>query len=502
MRRALLLGWNIALVSRLIGSWPIYVISACPRALQHPPDSSPDNFSISLIYPRSASIRMSSLNTLPNELLLGILEYIHAAYSPCATTFRSLCLTSRRVHQLTRPFLYRFIAFKVTSPAATLLTRTLLDNPMLADHVRALDVAIDIPRFEDATKDTRHERNDVVISKFRDAVGKFNYPRHFSNEWKGIFKSKDEQGAACAALIMLRCPRLEEVHLRWNGYGTTRRMNPWPIELLSRLPVLTRSDSQQVFCKLHTIKLSQIEGLKERPGRIRVIPYIHLLNLPNLAHFEIQGCFEQTPEPWFGEDPSPLETLVFRRSEVKIEDLRFILQVCVGLKHFHYDISAAPFHNRQQSLDHARLSEALKRHANTLETLHIGFSSAHSAQIWDTERKYNQSSLHLSSFSRLRKVCVSVHAVFPMSPTRLAEQLPHGLQELSLFAIRKTKDWDASEEFDPLEKLADDLSMFPDLRRIQICSTAYPWETWVFIIEKFARANIPVMIEPLFASRL
>ncbi|KAJ4356446.1 uncharacterized protein N0V89_004479 [Didymosphaeria variabile] len=84
-----------------------------------------------------AALSSSNLLKLPDELLLEILNYIdHFAYAWRTNSLYGLNLASRRLHALTKPYLYSTFSFYAGHPC--LFLRTISLNPDLASQVKGV----------------------------------------------------------------------------------------------------------------------------------------------------------------------------------------------------------------------------------------------------------------------------------------------------------------------------------------------------------------------------
>lgn len=453
---------------------------------------------------------MLHFGDLPNEIIIEIFEHLGCSDQLATAAFRSLCLVSRRLNHLAEPFLYHTITLKVTSAAPSILISALLDRLERANLVRKLEIALNIPRrYGNPVVDMRFERRDHVLDRFRRAVDALELPECIASQWNDLFDTFDEQGAACAALAMAICPNLEELHFRYNGYGTDKHTEAWPLRLFTDQAIsLETSNSLYKLCgNLRTLRFSRLDrrlGLGP-VGDIRVLPHVPFFEIPSLVHFEISGAHEQyytiaRAGPVWDAFRSrhvyaTLERFVLRRTELPFTLLESILFSCHSLKHFYYEMSASiysDYHDRRVKFDYARLCKGLAQHTNSLESLCIDFFDLKAHSRYDFVDQSSPSFLALSGFQHLKTLRASVNALLPDMVQNLASRLPISLERLELFSI-EGEDWIS---FLPLERfIQGDLAMFSNLRRVSVSSAEPDFMYWADIKMTLAEKDVSLIIE-------
>jgi hypothetical protein len=322
--------------------------------------------------------------------------------------------------------------------------------------------------------------------------------------WNSLFDSSDEQGAACAALAISMCPNLEELHLRYNGYGTTKHAEPWPLRLFTDQSVGGAASKmlQKICGNLRTLRFSRLDRRLGPIGDIRVLPHVPFVEVPSLNHLEISGAREQhytisrAGAVWDAflsrHVDASLEKFVLRETEMPFPLLESILRSCHGLKEFYYEMAASVYHDRKIKFDYARLCRAMEQHRTSLESLSINFFDGSAHRVFDFVDQTAPSFLNLSDFPRLKTVRASVNALLPETIQNVSTRLPLSLERLELFSADE-EDW---KTFLPLERFIQrDLAIFPKLQCISVLSPDPDFMYWADTKMRLAEQGVSLIVE-------
>ncbi|KAF2448949.1 hypothetical protein P171DRAFT_428929 [Karstenula rhodostoma CBS 690.94] len=318
----------------------------------------------------------STLLGLPDELLLGILNLIDGFAHPWRTrSLSALSLACRRLHGVTKPYLYSTFSFHAGVPY--LFLRTICLNPDLASQLKVIRWDYDTSASEQfsyepdvlAVKQKFHiddaydKLEHMAVQGNSVAVQLINYLK-LGRLYLGDQRALD--------VLLMFTPNLEHLEV-----AETYR---WDDHIHWFLPILCR------HCDFSRLTSATIQGPMRAPN------VLLLMFLPTMRRLELNQVIEmrqetdrtlQWDEHWgsfnlgLGSTNPPssnLEHLHMLDSYVDLEDVTQLVSLTRNLKSFVYEHERnelsiqhleLPYQNLAQLLKHQRLSLTYIRIAHT-----------------------------------------------------------------------------------------------------------------------------------------
>ncbi|KAK7179886.1 uncharacterized protein CC84DRAFT_1165021 [Paraphaeosphaeria sporulosa] len=398
--------------------------------------------------------------SLPSELLLLILEYIHTL--PNATpSLASLCLTSQRIRSLAEPFLYASYSNANQIDKPHIFPLSLISRPDLADHVREINIRVEggvNPMPEDTF---RH---------LRKAIDELDVPESLLDYWKkllasiGIFRA-----AACAELSLLLASRkVQNISLQLSSLHE--------FSLISHILFETPNWPGR-FDQVHSVSVVSLPGTFD----LHLYSLAYMFSMPSLRRFEITGCHERSLGRslgwnskgdlqmdlgwWRRVQDSGVESIIIRKGGVPHYAVNVLLNCCKALKCLHVEVDL-PW-SEWALFQFFRLEDALCRHAKSLEYLAI-------SQDQDNRKRQEEPGFrHSGILSFLPKLCKLKSAVAPL---RALTAIP----EVGSIEIVHSEDGSTGEFFDDAE-IRKYLPPFPG--KISICNEEVHYGATTHLLE-------------------
>jgi hypothetical protein len=393
----------------------------------------------------------ASLSSLPEELILEILDiFLETIYCTSQVrTLYSLCLTSRQLYRLSKPYLYSYVDNRLVEPRK--LLRTLILEPQMTERVRNLQWYDDHGNVMSCWKHkdkkyalTHTERRELC--KKVEELGLVN-PRMYSRGFQ-MQRPKDH----LAALLLL-CPNIRSLDVcdtnvccYPRGYHAAP---PW-IRLLGEVGFGDSQVLSEHFQHLHAIRI--------RLGPIRLLHIPPILNIRSLRTLMLEDVYQpDTINKWmwdFAVSPrtSPLENLYVENSYIDSKSLAQIIGSVKALRLFCFDFNNSflnGLHTMYDEMDpelhYPTVAMALLQHKDTLEQLSISDNADPELnEIFDT----NTGSLgSLRDLHKVRVLDVDIECFGGIDvdydevdgtvstttrPAMLADNLPSGLEQLEI----------------------------------------------------------------------
>lgn len=379
----------------------------------------------------------ASLDGLPNELIVRILEFatgnerpLEPQFSDAVTTFYR---TNRRLHELSRPFMYQQFSSECADPLS--LLRAIACSPQLARFVRCVEFKYGGWReqeIEIAHATVGEEERKLLTNKVRDLGTPFAVNLSFILQNIDIIHEK-----YFAALLMF-APNIEHLGV---------------------------ADEHQFACQpswLETIRFGaphsfqHLKSVKIRLGKLSLGLISPLLLLPSMRSLELLELDDRFLEnfPLYPFHPyvpldlygihhlppgtSKIDSLHLRESDADSKVIKLLLNVFDKLKSFEHDFCPSRYgpmqgasvpmqHMTRATLNYADIAAGLARHAPTLEHL----------RLCDTQQYAEHGSDHLSlqSYEHVKTLYVTYTALFDhrasLQPSELLA-MPPNVEEIEI----------------------------------------------------------------------
>ncbi|QDS69475.1 hypothetical protein FKW77_006366 [Venturia effusa] len=394
--------------------------------------------------------KTTSLNDLPDELVLKIIEHFnpcqhvadrargkmdllmgdtyHSGISQDRQNLRMICLTSRRVFGIARPILGSLVRDTGSLSQRLRLIQRFIHYPVAASHVRVIFVE-GLEKRSSKMRPTRIRRKlllaasevDIGEQETQDSPTR---ERFRTEDWKRHIK-EDGNDARVAMLLSL-LPKLEILHLSVRSCNLAEDF-PWTLALMRRAGQKHLSPGSGPFSTLHTLLTTDANPEVEIPGFEipGFSPYglACALGLPTLRFVSVYYAWSGATD---SEDSafllsragigmrggscrskidwptavSSLETLIFEDSILDSEYLRNALAACKSLRHFtlkwpmemEVDCSGA-------EVGYSGLLESLKIQKHSLETLVLNSADVDWFGRWE-----NPGLTRIGSFAKFDKL--------------------------------------------------------------------------------------------------
>jgi hypothetical protein len=247
-------------------------------------------------------------------------------------------------------------------------------------------------------------------------------------------------------------------------------------------------------------------------------PLSFIFRLPSLRHFEAHGHRDHKlgassrswdtgalvrDGDWYGIDPSPIETMVFRDADLGSSTISLLIRTCKALKHF--DLEVVTKGSIGFTIDYLRIDRALHCHANSLERIHISISDEGASLTWGVDRHVRFSITSLPQFHVLKSLKLPINAVLPFgnSPNlNVPDILPTRQSKLGFCLPLSIENFSFSTQVQQRGALVSglhgfaesDLTFFTKLRLIHILDTEPEDPGWLVLMKKFAEANVKLTV--------
>ncbi|KAJ4294172.1 hypothetical protein N0V90_007862 [Kalmusia sp. IMI 367209] len=324
----------------------------------------------------SSSIPQTGLLSLPDELLLEIVEHLKGHIfrehdsRRTGNSLYGITLTNRRLYNLSKSLLYSVYSFHYGSP--DLFLRTICENQHLASQVNT----INWDYATEAVEEFKYRRGILAVKQ------QFN----FEESTYDRLNEKVQQGNVTAERL------IQELRLGRCYLGDLRALNAIFIFTpnLERLEVVEtyRWDDHSywfrpildpephAFSRLHSVKVH---------GPLRLENVVALLTLSSMRNLELRQVIEMRREEGrtFDWEHSPsfkdlleqrgsnIESFHLLQSFVNFDDLRPVMRAFRALKSFVYEHDENELSVQRHVINYKALAEILSHHRHTLTFLRI-----------------------------------------------------------------------------------------------------------------------------------
>jgi hypothetical protein len=368
---------------------------------------------------------MSTIQSLPNELLLDTFEHLDAG------TLKSLCLVSRDMSRIAQGVMYRWATLddRKEQPVKSLVT-TLMERPDLAEKVRTLDLRLgQLWEFTDSEK--IYDSGCLGPLEFvQNRLGN-------TKKWNYSIVNRNEE--VWAAILIAHAPNLEMLSISRGRYPTDRYLQQFQQLLKELFEAGVENDAGSkvlLFPKLRRLKISNARLSWD---------WFEMAKLDELV-------FGHLDRPWSAYEDSPQPTLtslsnnclggeLFHPNYPDTPLFRDLLTTCRHLTNLRLDaVCGTPQRNGGPNLSWEHAIQSLAPLAARLETLEIKLWDLHKKQFMEW-LEHTSPILSLKHFHRLRRLAAPLEAFTGKnltSPSGLKDILPDSIETLTIYCPNAT----------------------------------------------------------------
>ena len=385
---------------------------------------------------------MATFKDLPNELLIQILSFVPLYH------IRKFAFVNSKLYVLAKPLLEEdrrlYLKYAGTNTADPLshgrkLLQDVMDDPKIAPYPTYIKIYFS--RWMVA--ETVPEADDQLFCRVW-----MDSPWIADDEvpgWHRILKS-GHPADTIFSLLLLVLPNLWTVELELMGTVTSRLSSIF--KRVALMPSLTIGEARPLG------NLSEII-ISEGP----LSDVLSLLALPSLRSMQISKEIRGKAPYWSADLPLSNLTTLSVGDGLSAKNLALILSRIKALKSF-----SCPYRLRYSPPEWCGLDGLLRKYSkHSLECLHL---------IARKQDEAETSFTHLYQFSRLKKICISLHFLKVDQGVRLVHRLPDAIQELEFeLTTDSLPDEVAPTVMAMFEKMIEDKAKkgkIPNLQRLSI----------------------------------
>lgn len=451
---------------------------------------------------------VTTLNALPDELLLEILSYFAVTPDPTKKddwwrgdrmrhkTLQSVCLTSKRMLGIAEPLYYRVYIWDEAEPDDNMwpFIDALIRRPQVAKYVKYLRLS---PWTNYAGLD-EDENEDGISQRLKLVRQLYGQEDGLLKDWESAIRHGYED--AQAALLLILCPNVTELVITVPDYQINKYFRSDYLPLIFRL--MDRAVRGQKTGQLHGFSsLARFTAKRENPFNYRraegfILDFMPVvLRLPAIVSFKGELVSETMPLPrldWPADGTSTLEDIDFKDSEIGEETIGAIVKACRAVKSFSCEWTRRDNTARKIRLPFIR--SVLTHHQSSLRFLEIDTRLWHDPTSRPPGRRVQIPELEpigsLREFESLQYLGIGPAALLGHNralDAQLSDYLPSSLQVLVV-----------NEWFEGLEayllNLANHADLFPYLRHVGVPHRIHLSQSRSSYQAKFAEAGIEVVI--------
>ncbi|KAH9862903.1 hypothetical protein J1614_010996 [Plenodomus biglobosus] len=374
-----------------------------------------------------SSTMAATFNDLPDELILEIVDHLTllALHKSRLSTLASLSRTSRRLHQIVAPRVFKYYHTSFCEPYIFL--RTIITNPRLAELVQNVNILYGSSVRHNHVKHNTNAQDKKVIKEGIRALG--------LPDWKGWVaecNADDADLEALHAIMLLHTPNVVSLSVQ-NTDHRVHRILRWVEAIKTASPGKSQG-------RMHPFKyLRSIEVNMSYSSMLQVGPVFRLASLRRFVALEL---FEDDAQKDL--EVTALQRVMPPRSNnieelylkeecfISTEKLAVVLASPRGLKTFLYDLSTTHFADEdefEQKLGSDNLSGVLSCQKDTLESFQLT-THLRQANLPTTIRFYGLG--EFQSLQNLHCPFMSVCRINSDTSTAFVQMFPSSLERLHL----------------------------------------------------------------------
>ena len=436
----------------------------------------------SVQYSRSTG-PIATLDDLPDELILGILEYLPGIDPKDfqLQTLLSLSLTTRHLHRVVSDKIYAVYDSYFCEPY--LFLRTLISNPQLAQSVRHAkfrygdDAHLERKRYSPTARDKKIIKEGMRGLDFPDWKG-----------WAARCNVDEVEFDILHTAVLLYTPNLASLDVE-DGQISAYSKAKWP-ELIKKATTGEHFGHAHRFSSLKSVHLDAQNMVIRHLVPLLRLQSLRKLELRELSEIELDMRAPAELRRVLPERCNNLEELILEECSLRFDALTTLISSARKLKSFRFDV------NQESVLldgSGVMLQNCLWRQKDCLERLDIYHDPRHNDDDDDP-----LSHGGLEQFPALRNLKCPLRMVADVrsgASAIILEYLPPALESLTL-AIR----WGAQEEqFLPvLERMASDYSTaIPHLKSVTL-NVQVPAEEldydWERLVKAYSTTSVDLKI--------
>jgi len=447
---------------------------------------------------RSTAEALATINDLPDELVLNILDYLPGInledFQLAALV--SLSSTNRCFHRLVAEKLYCTFDSHFCEPY--LFLRTVTSNTHLAKFVQLADLTYGTWAHRERKRHTASAQDKKIIKEGLKSLG--------VPDWKTWATDCNADHAEVEALyiaILAQTPNISTIKIsngRMENIFRSRR-TPKYIDLFRRANLGTSLGSMHRFRSLRSLTvLADVLTVTQLAPVFRT-PSLRKLQLEELVEHDEGGeRAEQFLQHIIPSRCNNLEELHLTRSFVQNDVLGVMVASARKLKVFKYEVmlDKVDYELEDQDVDCTKIDTALRCQKQSLQTLSFASDA-------DSERPFRDPFTlgeGLQDFDALTHLSCPLGSIVDrrhVSSESLADRLPQSLIALNVIIRYYSDDLDKAA-MPVLEHLAETYAYQPPphLKELRITvESPYGWCTydWARIIKPLSQTGIEVVIE-------
>ena len=424
----------------------------------------------------------ATLNDLPDELILEILDYLPGIDLKDfqLQTLLSLSLTSRHLHHVVSDKIYSTYDSYFCEPY--LFLRTLISNPHLAESVRHAkfrygdDAHIERKRYSPNARDKKIIKEGMKFLDFPDWKG-----------WATRCNADDIELDILHTAVMLHTPNLMSLDVE-DGHISAYSKAKWP-ELIKKATTAEYFGHAHRFSTLKSVRIDAQNMVIHHLVPLLRLQSLQKLELRELSEIELDMRAPAELRRVLPEGCNNLEDLVLEECSLRYDALTTLISSARSLRSFRFDA------NQESVLldgSGVMLQNALWRQRNCLERLDVYHDP------WHKDDEDPLSHGGLEQFPVLRDLKCPLRMVVDVrsgASATVLDFLPPALESLAL-SIR----WGAGEELflSVLESMASDyITAIPRLKaltlNVQVPAEEIDYD-WERLVKAYSTTSVDLVI--------
>lgn len=443
------------------------------------------------------SSRFATINDLPDELLVCILDYLPGIdlQDFQLNALVSLSSTNRRFHQLVAEKLYASYSSHFCEPY--LFLRTVSTNAGLASLVKAADFTYGSGAHLNLRRHTATAQDKKAVKEGLKARGLSDWKK-----WATNCNTNHVELDTLHTAIIMQTPNIETILLHDGNPGSMigSRAPKW-VDLFRRANFVVSPGGMHSFKRLHTLRI-EIQ-------QMTLTSLAPIFNTPSLRKLYIRGLLEYDQGMQRADEIlnytiprhcNCLDEFHLEHSFVQNDILRVLVASSRALKVFNYDMSLdnVSYQLEEEHLGPTTLVAALDSQKATLESLLFTNDTEATFRLRSTANICEG----LRQFSKLKYLNCTVDNVAckdSSSEPTLIDQIPSSLKTFHTFMSQDSSEGQNEEVLHALEQMAINCSEHtPNLASVRITHQylgPYFKYNWAHLVMLFSQTGVELVVE-------